>query len=72
MQLLGVRVAGGQWSWVLRGADGATAVQSTRTFKSYALSMIDAASVCNHLQTAWIEGADYIVIPAPRARHRGG
>ncbi|MGJ7546640.1 hypothetical protein [Variovorax sp. LT1R16] len=70
MQLLGIRTAGGQWSWVLRSADGAQVIQSTRTFSSYVLSMIDASCVCDHLQTAQVECADYIAIPALRGMQR--
>lgn len=66
MQLHGIRTTGGRWSWVLRGADGTTLLQSPRTFGAYALSMIDAANVLDHLQTAPIEGADCVVIPPPR------
>lgn len=70
MQLLGIRHAGGQWSWVLRGADGTPLAQSARTFSSYALSMSDAACVCDHLQAAEIEGSDYIPIAPLRGMRR--
>ena len=66
MQLHGIRLAGGRWSWALRGADGTTLLQSPRSFGAYALSMIDAANVLHHLQTARIEGADCVAIPPPR------
>lgn len=68
MELRGIRTAGGRWSWILCGADGATVVQSTRTFRSYALCMIDASCVCDHLQTAEIEGIDYLPILPLRGR----
>lgn len=68
MQLLGIRTAGGDWSWCLRGPDGATVVQRTRTFSSYALCMTDASCVCDHLQTAEIDGADDL----PMLPMRGG
>lgn len=59
MQMLGIRVADGLWSWVLCGADGVVLVRSARTFGSYALAMVDAACVHGQLQTAEIECADH-------------
>ena len=66
MQLLGIRTVDRRWSWLLRGADGAMLLRSSRSFGSYALSMIDAAEVLDHLQTAPIEGAGCVAIPPPR------
>lgn len=60
MQLLGIRTTQGGWSWILRGADGATMVQSTGNFGSYALAMIDASCVYGHLQVAEIECSDIL------------
>ncbi|MDM0089572.1 MULTISPECIES: hypothetical protein [unclassified Variovorax] len=66
MQLLGIRTVDRRWSWLLRGADGAMLLRSSRSFGSYALSMIDAAEVLDHLQTAPIEGADGLAASPPR------
>ena len=68
MELLGIRTAGGHWSWILRDVHGATVVRSTRTFTSYALCMIDASCACSHLQTAEIECSDYLPILPLRGR----
>lgn len=62
MHWLGVRTAQGDWTWVLRGADGAAVAHSTRSFGSEAQALSDAAVVRKQLQSARIESADFLPI----------